>query len=49
MKPTKWRKFSYLRDECLQTIYYDKMINHNNVIWPETKLLKMYQLYIEHI
>jgi len=32
MKPTKWQKFSYLRGECLQNIYYDQMINHNNIM-----------------
>jgi len=32
MMPTKWRKFSYLRGECLQKIYHDKVINRNNVM-----------------
>jgi len=32
MMSTKWQKFSYLRSECLQNIYYDKMINRNNVM-----------------
>jgi len=31
MELTKFPKFIYLRGECLQNIYYDKIMSHANL------------------